>query len=156
MLRVSIPAKDCVPAVTLVKVRVCESAVPLTSLNVKVTLCAVSDTETAAALLIPVTVKPPVPLDAANEVIPVTLAIPIVATAVLLIVTLSMPTIEEGVTEPVMVAVRVSVPAPPLSTSLVVSVCKPVELKEPSNVSLPVLPVKLFVPVVSVKVEPAT
>jgi hypothetical protein len=78
-----------------------------------------------------------------------TLAKPTVATAVLLMVMFSMLEIEEGVTEPVMLADSVSVPAPPLSASLVVSVCWPVELKEPSKKSLLAAPVLISAPVVS-------
>jgi hypothetical protein len=45
-------------------------------------------------------------------------------------------------------AVRVSVPAPPFSTSVEPKVCV-AETREPSNESAPAVPVKLFVPVVS-------
>ena len=101
----------------------------------------------------PVTVRPPAPLCRAKEVVPVALAIPKVATAVLVIVTLSMLESNAGVTEPVMVAIRESVPVPPESWSPVVSVWTPAD-KLPSKLSLPVLPVNVFEPVVSGQIKP--
>ena len=68
---------------------------------------------TPTAFPIPETVAPPVPLCKVKEVVPVAFAMPKVAAAVLVIVTFSMLDSNVGVTEPVMVAVRESVPPPP-------------------------------------------
>lgn len=54
-----------------------------------------------------------------------------------------------------MVAVRVSVPAPPIKVSDEPITATPVDVNEPSKRSLPEVPLKLSKPVVSVKVEPA-
>ena len=77
--------------------------------------CAESDNVTPTAFPIPETVAPPVPLCKVKEVVPVALAIPKVATAVLVIVTFSILDSNVGVTEPVMVAIKESVPLPPES-----------------------------------------
>ena len=73
---------------------------------------------------------------------------PKVAAAVFVIVTLSMLDSKAGVTEPVMVAMRESVPLPPESWSPVVSVMT-LDDRLPSKLSPPELPVNTFVPVVS-------
>lgn len=64
--------------------------------------------------------------------------------------------IAEGVTELVITAYSSSVPAPPSKLSPEFRVCRLEVDKPASKVSLPEVPVKKFVPVVSVKVEPAT
>ena len=55
-----------------------------------------------------------------------------------------------GVTAVLIVATISSVPAPPSRRSPEFRVCSEVDDNPPSNVSLPVSPVKVFVPVVSV------
>ena len=146
--KVSTPKTDWVPDVMFDNVTVAESAEPVTSLKVMVWACAESDKVTATAFPIPVTVAPPTPLCTVREVVPVALAMPKVAAAVLVMVTLSMLDSKAGVTEPVMVAMRESVPLPPESWSPVVSVWT-LDDRLPSKESLPELPVNMFVTVVS-------
>ena len=61
----------------------------------------------------------------------------------------SIPDIDEGVTDALTTAISSSVPAPPSKRSPEFRVCKLPVLKPASKVSLPVVPVKLFEPVVS-------
>jgi hypothetical protein len=65
----------------------------------------------------------------------------------------SIDLIAKGVTDPLSTATSSSLPAPPSKLSPEFSVCRlPVE-RPASNVSSPEVPVKRFVPVVSVKVR---
>lgn len=70
--------------------------------------------------------------------------------------TVSTLAIDEGVTEPLSTAYKVSVPKPPSKRSPEFNVCRLPVLRPASNVSSPVPPVNELEPVVSVKVWAGT
>ena len=99
---------------------------------------------------IPEIVRPTVEAELLTALKPVAFDKSTVA-AVVVLVRLTVSTLfnAAGVTEPVITAYKMSLPAPPSKLSPELKVCR-LEVEIPaSNVSSPAVPVKLFVPVVS-------
>ena len=144
------PATAVVGLLTLATEMLRESADPVTL--AKVTVCAkeVSRTIVVVVLAMPDIVTAAVAPWLVRVVTPVALDRSSVEAVVVVKETLSMFFNAVGVTEPVTTATKESVPAPPSKLSPEFRVIRlPVD-KPASNVSSPEVPVKLFVPVVSV------